>query len=157
MKRLYKRIDMRKWLHDRAGDVAIDENLLQHSRTARVSRGLIQASVVIHVLTPVLVLVTMLALVVVPVYAQAPGGSIFGGNDQTIGNGVREAIKWGRNLLFLLGVFGVMWAVLNYMMEKNWSKQLIGGIACFCFGGVASLAYSFSQGQAVNLDTNLGN
>jgi hypothetical protein len=157
MKRLYKRIDMRKWLHDRAGDVAIDENLLQHSRTARVSRGLIQASVVIHVLTPVLVLVTMLALVAVPVYAQAPGGSIFGGNDQTIGNGVREAIKWGRNLLFLLGVFGVMWAVLNYMMEKNWSKQLIGGIACFCFGGVASLAYSFSQGQAVNLDTNLGN
>ena len=157
MKRLYKRIDMRKWLHDRAGDMALDENLLQHSRTARVSRGLIQASVVIHVITPVLVLVTMLALATVSVYAQAPGGSIFGGNDQTIGNGVREAIKWGRNLLFLLGVFGVMWAVLNYMMEKNWSKQLIGGIACFCFGGVASLAYSFSQGQAVNLDTNLGN
>ena len=157
MKRLYKRIDMRKWLHDRAGDVVIDDNLLQHSRTARVSRGLIQASVVIHVITPVLVLVTMLALATVSIYAQAPGGSIFGGNDQTIGNGVREAIKWGRNLLFLLGVFGVKWAVLNYMMEKNWSKQLIGGIACFCFGGVAIMAYSFSQGQAVNLDTNLGN
>jgi hypothetical protein len=157
MKRLYKRIDMRKWLHDRAGDVAIDENLLQHSRTARVSRGLIQASVVIHVITPVLVLVTMLALVAVPVYAQAPGGSIFGGNDQTIGNGVREFIKWGRNLLFLMGVVGIGWALVNYTFEKNWAKQLIGGIGCFCFGGVATLAYSFSQGQAVNLDTSLGN
>ncbi len=157
MKRLYKRIDMRKWLHDRGGDVAIDDNLLQHSRTARVSRGLIQASVVIHVLTPVLVLVTMLALVAVPVYAQAPGGSIFGGNDQTIGNGVREFIKWGRNLLFLMGVVGIGWALVNYTFEKNWAKQLIGGIGCFCFGGVATLAYSFSQGQAVNLDTSLGN
>lgn len=157
MKRLYKRIDMRKWLHDRAGDVAIDDNLLQHSRTARISRGLIQASVVIHVLTPVLVLVTMLALVAVPVYAQAPGGSIFGGNDQTIGNGVREFIKWGRNLLFLMGVVGIGWALVNYTFEKNWAKQLIGGIGCFCFGGVATLAYSFSQGQAVNLDTSLGN
>ena len=157
MKRLYKRIDMRKWLHDRAGDVAIDDNLLQRSRTARVSRGLIQASVVIHVFTPVLVLVTMLALVAVPVYAQAPGGSIFGGNDQTIGNGVREFIKWGRNLLFLMGVVGIGWALVNYTFEKNWAKQLIGGIGCFCFGGVATLAYSFSQGQAVNLDTNLGN
>src|SRR5258708_19703830 len=104
MKRLYKRIDMRKWLHDRAGDVAIDENLLQHSRIARVSRGLIQASVVIHVITPVLVLVTMLALVTVPVCAQAPGGSNFGGNNQTLRNGVPEFINCVRNLLFLMVV-----------------------------------------------------
>jgi Zn-dependent protease with chaperone function len=157
MKRLYKRIDMRKWLHDRAGDVAIDDNLLHRSRAARIGKRLIQASALVNALMPVLLFVGLLVVAAAPAYAQAPGGSIFGGNDQTIGNGVREAIKWGRNLLFLLGVFGVMWAVLNYMMEKNWSKQLIGGIACFCFGGVASLAYSFSQGQAVNLDTNLGN
>src|SRR5258707_7260743 len=128
---MIKKINMRKWLHDRTSDVAIDENLLQHSRTARVSRRLIQASVVVDLLTPVLLVVAMLALVPVQAYAQAPGGSIFGGNDQTIGNGVREAIKWGRNLLFLFGVFGIMWAVVNYMMEKNWSKQLIGGVACF--------------------------
>jgi hypothetical protein len=70
---------------------------------------------------------------------------------------VREAIKWGRNLLFLLGIGGLMWAAFNYMTEKNWTKQAVGSVFCFAFGAVASLAYSFSQGNAVNLDTNLGN
>ena len=50
-----------------------------------------------------------------------------------------------------------MWAAFNYMTEKNWTKQAVGSIFCFAFGAVASLAYSFSQGNAVNLDTSLGN
>jgi len=50
-----------------------------------------------------------------------------------------------------------MWAAFNYMTEKNWTKQAVGSVFCFAFGAVASLAYSFSQGNAVNLDTNLGN
>src|SRR6266851_6643983 len=109
MKRLYKRIDMRKWLHDRAGDVAIDDNLLQRSRAARIGKRLIQASALVHALMPVLLFVGLLVVAAAaPAYAQAPGGSIFGGNDQTIGNGVREFIKWGRNLLFLMGVVGIM-------------------------------------------------
>ncbi len=152
-----KRFNMRQWLHDRAADIAIDESLLQQSPTARASKRLIQASMIVHVLTPVLVILGIITLAALPVLAQSPGGSIFGGNDQTLGNGVREAIKWGRNLLFLLGIGGLMWAAFNYMTEKNWTKQAVGSVFCFAFGAVASLAYSFSQGNAVDLDTNLGN
>ena len=148
------KLNMKEWLRDRAADVAIDENLLQQSRVARVSKRLFQVSAILHIMAPLLVILTVMA---VPVLAQSPGGSIFGGNDQTIGNGVREAIKWGRNLLFILGVGGLMWAAINYMCEKNWTKQAIGGAFCFSFGAVASLIYSFSQGNSVNLDTNLGN
>ena len=139
-------------LRDRANAVQIDPNLLTNSRAARCSRRLIQAGVIFNALTPLLVI----SLSAVTVLAQGPsGGSIFGGNDQTIGNGVREVIKWGRNLLFLLGIGGLMWAAVNYMTEKNWTKQALGGVFCFAFGAVASLAYSFSQGNAVNLDTDL--
>jgi hypothetical protein len=152
-----KRFNMRQWLRDRAADVAIDESLLQQSQTARASKRLIQASLIVQVLTPLLVILGIIMLTALPVLAQSPGGSIFGGNDQTLGNGVREAIKWGRNLLFLLGIGGLMWAAFNYMTEKNWTKQAVGSVFCFAFGAVASLAYSFSQGNAVNLDTNLGN
>jgi hypothetical protein len=152
-----KRFNMRQWLRDRAADVAIDENLLQQSRTARASRLLIHASMAVHIMSPVLVILGVIMVTALPVLAQSPGGSIFGGNDQTLGNGVREAIKWGRNLLFLLGIGGLMWAAFNYMTEKNWTKQAVGSVFCFAFGAVASLAYSFSQGNAVNLDTDLGN
>jgi len=152
-----RRPNFRKWLNDRANTVQIDQNLLAHSRAARTSQRFIQASVILNALTPVLTIVSVFSLTAVTAMAQGPsGGSIFGGNDQTLGNGVREIIKWGRNLLFLLGIGGLMWAAVNYMTEKNWTKQALGGVFCFAFGAVASLAYSFSQGNAVNLDTELG-
>ena len=139
-------------LRDRANAIQVNPDLLTKSRAARCSRRLIQAGVILNALAPLLVI----SLSAVTVLAQGPsGGSIFGGNDQTIGNGVREVIKWGRNLLFLLGIGGLMWAAVNYMTEKNWTKQALGGVFCFAFGAVASLAYSFSQGNAVNLDTDL--
>ena len=138
--------------------IYVDEHLLTHSHAARAGQRLIQASVLINRLTPVLAIVAIICLTAVGTMAQGPsGGTIFGGNDQTIGNGVREIIKWGRNLLFLLGVGGIAWAAVNYMTEKNWTKQALGGAFCMAFGAVASLVYSFSQGNAVNLDTDLGN
>jgi hypothetical protein len=144
----------RSWLRNQTNAVQIDEQLLTNSRTARASQQLFQASAILNALTPVL----LIGIMSVSVMAQGPsGGSIFGGDDQTLGNGVREVIKWGRNLLFLLGIGGLMWAAVNYMTEKNWTKQALGGVFCFAFGAVASLAYSFSQGNAVNLDTDLGN
>ena len=140
------------WLRNQTNAVQVDEQLLTNSRTARTSQRLLQASAIVNALTPLL----LIGIMSVSVMAQGPsGGSIFGGNDQTIGNGVREVIKWGRNLLFLLGIGGLMWAAVNYMTEKNWTKQALGGVFCFAFGAVASLAYSFSQGNAVNLDTDL--
>lgn len=144
----------RSWLRNQANGVQIDDQLLTNSRTARASQRLFQASAILNALTPIL----LIGIMSVSVMAQGPsGGSIFGGDDQTLGNGVREVIKWGRNLLFLLGIGGLMWAAVNYMTEKNWTKQALGGVFCFAFGAVASLAYSFSQGNAVNLDTDLGN
>ena len=67
-----------------------------------------------------------------------------------------QGIRWARNLLLLLGMGGLMWAAFNYMTEKNWTKQALGGVFCFAFSAMASLAYSFSQGNAADLDLNLG-
>jgi hypothetical protein len=139
----------------------IDDEVYERSRAARIGERAIQLAVIVRAVEPVLVIaITALLMIVAtahPAMAQTPGGSIFGGNDQSLGNGVREAIKWGRNLLFLLGVVGVGWGVFNLMTEKAWGRQIIGGLLCLGFGGAVSLIYSFSQGNAVNLDTDLGN
>jgi hypothetical protein len=143
------------WIGKQTAHIGFDDQITQSSRAGRIGKRLIQASLVIHAITPILVVITIVALSAIPAMAQTPGGTIFGGNDQTLGNGVREAIKWGKNLLFLLGVGGCMWAAVNYMTEKNWFKQALGGVFCFGFGTVASLAFSFSQGNSVTLDTDL--
>ena len=138
------------------GVCKIDDDLLERSRVARAGRSLIQLAVFVRAIEPVLALVALL-LVTVPALAQTPGGNLFGGNDQQLGSGVREAIRWGRNLLFLLGVGGVGWGAANIMMEKAWGRQMLGGGICMGIGGILSLIHSFSQGNAVNLDTDLGN
>ena len=92
----------------------------------------------------------------VPVEVQTPGGNIFG-SDQQVGNAIREGIKWGRNLLFLMGIIFVAWAVVNYGTEKPATKQLVAAIGCFAFGGIVALVFSISQGNTVNFDTGFGN
>ena len=150
-----------EWIGARTCAYRIDEEVYEQSRAARIGQRVIQMAVILRAIEPVLVLsITALLMLVAtahPAMAQTPGGSIFGGNDQSLGNGVREAIKWGRNLLFLLGVVGVGWGIFNLMTEKAWGRQVIGGLLCLGFGGAVSLIYSFSQGNAVNLDTDLGN
>ncbi len=91
-----------------------------------------------------------------PAFAQTPSGGIFG-SDQQVGNAIREAIKWGRNLLFLMGIVFVGWGVVNFGTDKPSAKQFIAAIGCFAFGGIVALVYSISQGNAVNLDTGFGN
>jgi len=139
----------------------VDDELLERSSLARAGRRAVQLAVLIRAVEPVLTLVGAGLLMSIalahPAFAQTPGGNIFGGNDQSLGNGVRQAIRYGRNLLFLLGIAGVGWGTFNLMTEKAWGRQMIGGLLCLGFGGVVSLVYSFSQGNAVNLDTDLGN
>jgi hypothetical protein len=139
------------------GVCKIDDDLLERSRVARAGRSLIQLAIFVRAIEPVLALVAAVSLVTVPALAQTPGGNLFGGNDQQLGSGVREAIRWGRNLLFLLGVVGVGWGAANIMMEKAWGRQMLGGGICMSIGGILALIHSFSQGNAVNLDTDLGN
>ena len=132
----------------------VDESLFARSRVARIGRNFVRAAVLIKTIEPVLVLGIVAGLgifgAVQPAAAQT---GLFPGSDQQIGNGVREAIKWARNLLFLLGFVGIGWMIVNLMTEKAWGRQLLGGILCWGFGGLAALAYSFSQGSAVDLPT----
>lgn len=146
-----------RWIRLHNDICEVEDELLERSAAARAGRSLIQLSVFLRAIEPVLVLVAAAFLMTVPALAQQPGGNIFGGNDQQLGNGVREAIRWGRNLLFLLGVGGVGWGAMNIMTEKAWGRQMLGGGICMGIGSILSLVYSFSQGNAVNLDTDLGN
>ena len=88
------------------GICEVDGDLFERSRLARAGRSLVNLAVFIRAIEPALALVAALLIVTVPALAQTPGGNLFGGNDQQLGSGVREAIRWGRNLLFLLGVGG---------------------------------------------------
>jgi hypothetical protein len=134
-----------------------DGDLFERSRLARAGRSIVHLAVFIRAIEPALALVAAFLIVTVPALAQTPGGNLFGGNDQQLGSGVKEAIRWGRNLLFLLGVVGVGWGAANIMMEKAWGRQMLGGGICMSIGGILALIHSFSQGNAVNLDTDLGN
>lgn len=136
--------------------IETDEDVLQ-SRLAQTGERLIRLAVVIRVIEPVLVFGALIFVIAVgSALAQAPGGNIFGGSDQTVGNGVREAIRWVRNILFLLGIGAVAWGTVNIFLEKPYARQFIGGGASMAFGGIASLAYSFAKGHAVDVDTDVG-
>ena len=132
---------------------------LKSIRVALLGDKLIKAAQVVSLAEPIITL-ALLAMVMVlssgEAMAQTPSGNIFG-SDQQVGNAIREAIKWGRNLLFLMGVVFVGWGVVNYGTEKSAAKQIIAAIGCFAFGGIVALVYSISQGNAVNLDTGFGN
>ena len=88
--------------------------------------------------------------------AQGPGGTIFGSDDQTVGSGIKAAAKYARVALFFLGLFFFMWAAQRYGSEKPWGKQIGGGIGCWGFAGFAALFYSWSQGEEVDFDSDLG-
>ncbi|MCI0420321.1 MAG: hypothetical protein L0312_14035, partial [Acidobacteria bacterium] len=80
---------------------------------------------IMMLLEPALVMLLTALLALVPLsgeaFAQTPGGNIFG-SDQQVGNAIREAIKWGRNLLFLMGVVFVGWGVVNFGTDKPSAK-----------------------------------
>jgi|SRR5882724_10127663 len=148
---------IRSRFRTRCARLIVDEVILEQSQTARAGERLIRAAVFIKVVEPVLVFSALMLMIAVgPALAQAPGGNIFGGSDQTVGNGVREAIRWARNILFLLGIGAVAWGTVNIFLEKPYARQFIGGGASMAFGGIASLAYSFAKGQAVDVDTDVG-
>jgi hypothetical protein len=127
-----------------------------HSRCVRIGLRIIRIGQAAQMIESLVLLVLLLVSVAIDAAAQTPNGSIFG-SDQQVGNAIREAIKWGRNLLFLMGVVFVGWGVVNFGTDKPASKQIIAAIGCFAFGGIVALVYSISQGNAVNLDTGFGN
>lgn len=129
------------------------------ARAVRLGHHCLRAAAFISASEAICTLVLLILAMLIPgteVMAQTPAGGIFG-SDQQVGNAIREAIKWGRNLLFLLGVVFVGWGVVNYGTEKPAVKQFIAAVGCFAFGGIVALVYSISQGNAVDLDTGFGN
>ena len=142
--------------------VSIEEfaRLQTTSRLARTGQRLIQTAQIITAFESLITVIAVAALwcfaFPLAAHAQTTNGEIFG-NDQQIGNAIREAVKWGRNLLFVMGIVFIGWAVMNYGNEKPASKQIIAGLGCFAFGGIVALVYSISQGTAVNFDTGFGN
>jgi hypothetical protein len=136
-----------------ANTCTVDKEILERSRFTRVGKRLIQLAVIIRFVEPVLLVVATLMLMSGP----ALGQDFFGQNDQALGSGVKEAIRWGRNLLFLLGVGVGIWGVVNYQTEKPYMRQFLGAGLSFGFGTIMAVIYSFSQGRAVDLDTDLGN
>jgi hypothetical protein len=127
-----------------------------NSTSARAGARIITFARIVQSIEPVIVILLLLTAAAVDAMAQTTSGSIFG-SDQQVGNAIREAIKWGRNLLFLMGIVFVGWGVVNFGTDKPSAKQFIGAIGCFAFGGIVALVYSISQGNAVNLDTGFGN
>ena len=100
---------------------------LKSIRVARLGDRLIKAAQIIGFAEPIVTLALLamaMLLSAVDAMAQTPSGNIFG-SDQQVGNAIREAIKWGRNLLFLMGVVFVGWGVVNYGTEKSAAKQII--------------------------------
>lgn len=139
----------------RKRSASADTHPLQR-RSTRLGTHFIQAAQVIGLIEPLVTIACLLLLAGLSANAQTPGGNIFG-SDQQVGNAIREAIKWGRNLLFLMGIVFVGWGVINYGTEKPAGKQIVAAIGCFAFGGIVALVYSISQGNAVNFDTGFGN
>lgn len=127
-----------------------------NSASVRMGARIIALARIAQSIEPLVVVLLLLAAAAIDAMAQTPGGNIFG-SDQQVGNAIREAIKWGRNLLFLMGVVFVGWGVINFGTDKPSAKQFIAAIGCFAFGGIVALVYSISQGNAVNLDTGFGN
>ncbi len=125
-------------------------------RCVRIGMRFIRIARAVQMMEAILLLVLLLASAAIDAAAQTPTGNIFG-SDQQVGNAIREAIKWGRNLLFLLGIVFVGWGIVNFGSDKPAAKQIVAAIGCFAFGGIVALVYSISQGNAVNLDTGFGN
>jgi len=127
-----------------------------NSRCVRIGLRIIRIGQAAQMIESLVLLVFLLVSAAIDATAQTPSGNIFG-SDQQVGNAIREAIKWGRNLLFLMGIVFVGWGVVNFGTDKPAAKQIIAAIGCFAFGGIVALVYSISQGNAVNLDTGFGN
>ena len=111
----------------------------------------------LHSVVRLAISLALLAAIVAPALAQQPGGNIFDTSDQTVGNGFRSFIKYFRAFLFLAGIYFIGAAAISKGADKPWGGKLIGGIACWGFAGIGSLLFSFSQGEDVDLDTDLGN
>src|SRR5438309_1181583 len=95
--------------HKLSSAPTVESELLERSRVARIGHRLVQGAVLIHAFEAALSLALLVAIAAAPALAQTPGGNVFGGDQEQLGRSLREVIKWGRNILFLMGIAGIGW------------------------------------------------
>lgn len=126
-----------------------------NSPSARIGQSLMTLSHVLRFVEPLLVFGLVMALAACPALAQGTNpGNIFGSDATTPGRGLVEAVKYFRNVIFVLGIIFFMWAGVNMGFDKPWGGKAIAGAACWAFSGIAALVYEFSQGNPVQMDTS---
>ena len=124
------------------------------SRVARAGRGLIKLSLGLKAIELSAAFILMAVICVSSAYAQAPSGTLFGGNDQQLSQGVRSFIYWLRNGLFCAGIIFIAWGIINMAVREQPSFWKFAGGACaWAFAAICALVYSFSQGRTVQFDT----
>lgn len=130
---------------------------LPNTRLTKAAKLLLVSDAILLAITPLLVIAGLILLNSVCVVAQTPGGGgIFGADAETAGTGLREVIKWLRNIMFLVGVGLFCLSGWKYYQEESLKKPLVGGALCMgAWAILATLAYRFSRGEAVNVDTQL--
>lgn len=117
----------------------------------------VKAGLALSSLLPALLLFGLILCAPHTAHAQTPGGQLFGSSDQTVGNGIRAFTRWFRVAIFFAGVIGLGACGILKLLKQPWGGVLVGSAFCFGFAGVAQLVYSFSNGQDVEFNPDLGN
>jgi hypothetical protein len=125
------------------------------TRGERVVRGLVKGGLAANALMPLLIFALILFVPHVQVFAQTPGGQLFGSDATTVGNGIRSFTRWFRVFIFFAGVVGLGVCGLLKMIKQPWGGVAVGSAFCFGFAGVAQLVYSWSNGQDVEFNPEL--
>lgn len=127
------------------------------SRIEKAIVGAVKGGLVLGSLMPLLLFGLVLVAAPATTFAQTPGGQLFGSSDQTVGNGIRAFTRWFRVAIFFAGVIGLGACGILKMIKQPWGGVAIGSAFCFGFAGVAQLVYSWSNGQDVEFNPELGN
>lgn len=139
--------------------VTAPANVMASQAETRVEKSIVTAvrvGLVLGSLMPLLLIVGVVLVAPAAALAQSPGQNLFGSSEQTVGNGIRAFTRWFRVAIFFAGVIGLGVCGLMKMFKQPCGGVAIGSVFCFGFAGVAQLVYSFSNGQEVEFNPELG-
>jgi len=148
----------RRWLTSvtAPADAAVFDGEDNDTLPARVGRSAMRFTLVVVALMPLVLLGLLFVGAAPAVFAQgAPGGTVFGTSDQTVGNGFRAFCKYFRVIIFFAGFVGFGACGIMKMLKMPWGGVFTGSIICWAFAGLAQLFYSFSQGNEVEINSDL--
>lgn len=139
--------------------VTAPANSLASQAETRIEKAIVAAvkgGLVLSSFLPFLLLFGLIVLAPQAAHAQTPGGQIFGASDQTVGNGIRAFCRWFRVFIFFVGVIALGVVGILKLLKQPCGSVLFGSAFCFGFAGVAQLIYSFSNGNDVTFNPDLG-